>query len=71
MVNQIARYALTELEAFNVMRAFLEAYWQRGLRESDDLAVLLGQLMLLPDGMTADPAHWDDWLAAIRAVKEQ
>lgn len=69
MNDHAAQYALTELEAFNAMRTFLEAYWQRGLRESDEIAGLLGGLRLLPDGITADPAQWHDWLAAVRAMK--
>ncbi len=35
---------LDELEAFDAMRKFLEAYWERGGRRSNDLAVLLGSV---------------------------
>ena len=71
MSNQAAQYTLTEIEAFDSMRAFLEAYWERGLRESNEIAGLLSSLVRLPDGFTADPAQWDDWLAAFRIVKDR
>ncbi|MGQ0661756.1 hypothetical protein [Sphingosinicella sp.] len=52
--------------AFDAMRLFLEAYWERGGRLSDDLAVLLGGLQRLDsDGMPIDLAMWSDWIAAI------
>jgi len=44
---------------FEAMKLFLEAYWERGGRTSDDLAVLLGSLDI-------DPAQRSDWAAAIR-----
>jgi hypothetical protein len=56
------------------MRAFLEAYWERGGKNSDDLAVLLGSVErggpLRPEGGTVDPAQWYDWLDAIATVKK-
>jgi hypothetical protein len=61
---------LDELEAFDAMRLFLEAYWERGLKTSDDLAVLLGSLdRAAKDGGPMDAAQWDDWLQAIRKAK--
>jgi hypothetical protein len=57
---------LTELEAFKAMVRFLESYYQR--TESDDIGSLLGDLQLLQDGGTADPAAWQDWILAINAV---
>jgi hypothetical protein len=60
---------LTELEAFDVMRAFLEAYWERGLRSSDDLAVLLGSVNRgHADGSPMDLAQWPDWQEAVEKV---
>lgn len=55
---------LTGIEAFDAMRAFLEAYWARGGKQSDDIAVLLGSLNR-SDGPPLDVALWDDWLRAI------
>ena len=71
MSDQNPEYTLTQVEAYDSMRAFLEAYWERGLREFEEIAVLLGQLQCLDDGIPADPAHWDDWVAAVKSVKER
>jgi hypothetical protein len=62
---------LNELEAFDAMRIFLEAYWERGLRASDDVAVLLGNIdrRFSSGGEPLDIAQWDDWLEAVRKVK--
>jgi hypothetical protein len=70
--GQPMQHQLTELEAFDAMRAFLEAYWRRGLCASDDLANLLSNISrnLWTDGSTADPAQWNDWLDAIEASKK-
>ena len=64
---------LSTLEAFDSMRVFIEAYWERGLKASDDLRQLLGAInrdkKILPDGGPGDPAQWQDWLAAVDRVK--
>ena len=64
---------LDEKQAYEAMTSFLDAYWERGGRTSDDLAGLLGSLntSLLADGGPADPAMWDDWLIAVRAATGQ
>ena len=64
---------VTHLDAFRAMSRFLEAYWIRGGRESDDIASLLGCLEI---GRPADPvpldrATWDDFLHAIDTLSEQ
>ena len=58
---------LTDKEAFLAMFVFLQERYER-LR-SDDLAALLSDLSLLPDGGTADPAAWQSWLTAIEKAK--
>jgi hypothetical protein len=62
---------LDELAAFDAMRAFLNAYWERGGKSSDDIAVLLGNLSrdIWTDGGPGDPAQWADWLAAVSLVR--
>ena len=67
------KHDLTELEAFDAMRAFLEAYWKRGGSSSDDLAVLLGDLnrSIWAGGRPGDPAQWSDWLKAVATVKSK
>jgi hypothetical protein len=66
---------LTPLEAYDAMFAFLDAYWQRGGRSSDDIAAMLGTMnrttFFSDRRQTADPAQWDDWVAAIEAVKRK
>ena len=61
---------LDELQAFDAMRTFLEAYWERGGKASDDLAVLLGSLSrdAYTNGLPLDAALWGDWLDAIDGV---
>jgi len=50
--------ALTAEEGFAAMQRFLEAYWIRGGKASNDIAALLSSLDM-------DPAQWNDWLSAI------
>lgn len=52
---------LDEDAAFRAMCAYVEAYWERGLRSSDDIAQLLSI-------MHDDPATPDDWANAVDQV---
>ena len=61
MSDETAR--LTVRQAFEATRYFLQAYWERGGRRSDDLAMLLGDLDF-------DPAQWSDWLAAVSKTEQ-
>lgn len=61
---------LSPEDAYAAMYEFLDAYWKRGGRLSDDLAILLGELTVLQDGMPADSAMWPEWIDAIRTVRE-
>jgi hypothetical protein len=65
--------SLSARQAFNALRYFLEAYWERGLRSSDDIAVLLGSINgeMTRDGGPLDIAQWHDWLDAIRKAKAE
>lgn len=54
---------LTSLEAFKAMTCFLEKYYQQTL--SEDIGSLLGDLQILEDGKTVDPAAWADWINCI------
>ena len=60
---------LTELEAFETMKKFLEKYYSR--THSDDLALILGELQLTNDGHTMDPAAWDDWQKCVKMIIEK
>ena len=64
MMNQ-----LSEREAYAAMFAFLEHRFK--LSESDVLGGLLGSMSVLPDGSTADPAIWEDWLDAITEARSR
>jgi hypothetical protein len=55
-------------DAYLCMFDFLVAYWERGERSSEDIAILLGGMPLAGDGISADPAMLSDWLASVRAV---
>lgn len=56
--------------AYRAMFRFLENYWERGGRNDEDIAALLGSMNLdtFPGDEPADPAMWDDWLEAIDEV---
>lgn len=58
---------LTELQAYEAMLLFLEAYWERGERSSDDIAIMLGEMQFTRGG-TSDPAQWYDWKCAVAQV---
>lgn len=62
---------LNELAAFDAMRVFLEAYWERGSRENEGLASLLGSLdrNVWADCSPLDPALWDDWKDAVAIIR--
>jgi hypothetical protein len=55
--------SVTIKEAYLAMYEFLVELYER--TESDELGSLLGDLSLLADGTTADPAAWGDWLRCI------
>lgn len=60
---------LTIKEAFESMVVFLEGFYER--TGSDDVGGLLGGMIILDDGNTADPAAWNDWLSSIEKIKEK
>lgn len=59
--------SVTLREAYLAMYEFLVELYQR--TQSDELGSLLGDLSLLPDGTTADPAAWGDWLRCIERAR--
>jgi hypothetical protein len=59
--------SVTDKQAFLAMVAFLQDHYER--TGSDDVGGLLGGLSMLPDGSTADPAAWQDWLKALHKCK--
>jgi hypothetical protein len=59
-------YTMDEHEAFEVMTRFLTAFFQR---TNGDMATLMADIALQGDGLTNDPAAWNDWLTYVREVK--
>lgn len=57
---------LTSKQAFQAMVLFLEGFYEH--TKSDDIGALLGDLQILEDGNTVDPAAWEDWLKSIERV---
>ena len=58
---------LTVQKAFAAMGLFLENYYEQ--TQSDDIGALLGDIQLLEDGMTVDPAAWEEWLVCVNQVE--
>jgi len=51
------------------MLHFLEAYFERSGRQADELAILLGGAQMNADGVSMDPALWQDWLDALAKAR--
>ena len=64
----MSHYTLSEDEAFLAMSRFL---WAFANRSGNDLFGLLGDLHMEADGRPTDPAAWDEWIASVRAVKDE
>lgn len=57
---------LTNEEAFRTMAMFLARFYERA---GNDMETLLADITIESDGLTLDPAAWDDWIACVRIVK--
>ncbi len=57
---------ISQQQALDAMRIFLNEYWERGGKESDQIANLLSSLDNFgsQDGLPVDIALWHDWLRA-------
>jgi hypothetical protein len=58
---------ITVEQAYRAMLAFLEREVE--LTESSDLADLVSEYKLGPDGQTRDPALWEEWLEAVASTR--
>ncbi len=61
-------------EAYLALYYFVDAYFVRGGRRGDELAMLradIGPRERAGQVETNDPAFWDDWLDAIRTARTQ
>jgi hypothetical protein len=65
----VSNQILSAEQAFQAMAQFLEQYYDR-VGKKAELAVVLIEMQIMPDGRPADPAAWEDWLDAVRAVLE-
>ncbi len=54
-------------EAYAAAFRYLQRYYER--TGADEVGALLGSMSLLPDGGSADPAAWSDWLQAVEDVR--
>ena len=62
---------LTPEQAFRAMFIFLSEYYERTQRQAELGSVLSDIQTSRTDGLPADPAAWDDWLAAIKSMREK
>ena len=60
-----ATFSMTEQEAFEAMRCFLEQFFASA---GNDMYTLLADMTILSDGGTSDPAAWSDWLRCVTGV---
>jgi hypothetical protein len=59
---------LSERQAFDTMRCYLQAYWERSNASLVSDVLSDTQTAFLADTVTADPAAWEDWLKAVNVV---
>lgn len=57
---------MTTEQAYEAMKLFLEAYWERGGQTDDQIAILLGGMGTTGFGVNSD--MWPEWLNAIGSV---
>lgn len=57
---------LTVNLAYKAMYVYFENLYET--TRIDDLGGILGGMSLLPDGGTADPAIWSDWIDSVKKV---
>ena len=60
---------LTNLQAFEAMKIFLEKYYENS--SSEDVGSLLGDLQFLGNNETADPGAWQYWLDCVHRILEK
>lgn len=65
-------FSLTEAEAFEAMRCFLDQFFKSA---GNDVATLLMDITIVddnepwqPKGSTHDPAAWYDWIKCVESV---
>lgn len=59
---------LTLQEAYLAMFEFMAQLYQR--TGSDEVGSVLGDISMLADGTTADPAAWGDWMRCVEKARQ-
>ncbi len=59
---------ITEDQAYAAMFSYLNSDYERS--PSDGVGALLGSMSIQADGKSADPAAYEDWLSAVRAIRD-
>lgn len=67
-MDNINHRHLTVKEAYQAMYNYLQRMCEES--GSDDIAELLSNMALLPDGEPANPGIWQDWIDAITETHE-
>jgi hypothetical protein len=67
--STVSNQVLSGEQAFQAMSRFLERYCER-TGGKGELAAVLSDMQIMPDGRPADPAAWENWLDAVRMVLE-
>jgi len=60
---------ITDIQAFEVMKHYLEGYAYR--TQSEEIKSLLSELQWSDGGSTMDPAAWVDWRESVSAITNQ
>jgi hypothetical protein len=64
---------LTVREAYVAAYLFIQAYWERGLRQDEALATMLGGMNpgvdLATPRFPLDPAQWHDFIDAVNKAR--
>lgn len=58
---------MTKKEAYIAMTYFLEQFYEK--TGSNDVGSLLGDMILIDDEETMDPAIWNDWIFAVSKME--
>lgn len=62
----IIKNQYSELNAYKKMISLLDDYYNR--TESDNIGAFLGEIDLIEDYVSMDPAAWEDWVNIVRQV---
>ena len=60
---------ITFKQAYKAMFLFIQEYYYR-TGQPGAIGSLLGDIQLLKDGFSADPASWQDWLDVVNKIIE-